>query len=353
MPPKGSGKKSRRKLTADFKKIDEEMKREEKKPKLPQSKDRKRSNGVKKSSKKDEFSSIEKSDSNSSDVKKLNRIHQAYERNIERVERVNPGFKLEKIPLKGNFRFLSQQLAAYKGSLGEDTLLTPFGKATIQFNKGKGEDTIDKRVIRPNTTKYEEIAQAIDNVLKNDKLEEFYNIVLSYLEIPADDKYANKTMSDIKDIVQNSFFDDENNFKEDSMKSDIDKAKRAAISLCAISMISESAQNRLFEGNKVFRGLFNNYLGESIDDKISRFPSSIKGGAEESRNVREMEFYLSSEWETIGEEMSASSNDDQDNLEDVSNKLKENIRNRIEKFLDAANIAQLQKMADIMGISIK
>ena len=33
--------------------------------------------------------------------------------------------------------------------------------------------------------------------------------------------------------------------------------------------------------------------------------------------------------------------------------LKENIRNRIEKFLDAANIAQLQKMADIMGISIK
>ena len=150
--------------------IDEEMKREEKKPKLPQSKDRKRSNGVKKSSKKDEFSSIEKSDSNSSDVKKLNRIHQAYERNIERVERVNPGFKLEKIPLKGNFRFLSQQLAAYKGSLGEDTLLTPFGKATIQFNKGKGEDTIDKRVIRPDPTKYEEIAQAIDNVLKNDKL---------------------------------------------------------------------------------------------------------------------------------------------------------------------------------------
>ena len=29
------------------------------------------------------------------------------------------------------------------------------------------------------------------------------------------------------------------------------------------------------------------------------------------------------------------------------------LRNRIEKFLDAANIAQLQKMADIMGISIK
>lgn len=311
---KRSGKKSRRKLTVDFKEIDKEIEHKKKKP---------------------------------------NRIHKAYDRNVKRVGRVNPGFKLEKIPLKGNFRFLSQQLAAYKGSLGKDTLPTPFGDATIQFNKGTGNGVIDKKVTYPNPTKYKDIEQAIGNVLKEEKLKEFYNIISNYLKIPADDKYANKTMSDINDIG-NNFFNEKNNFKENSKESDIDKAKCAATSLCAILMISESSQNRLFEGNKVLRGLFNNNLGESIDDKISRFPSSIAGGAEESRNVREMEFYPSSEWETIGEEMSNSSDINQeDNLEDVSNKLKENIRNRIEEFLDGADIAQLQQMADIMGISIK
>lgn len=343
---KGSGKK----LVADFNEIDKGIECEEKKPKPPQSEDGKRSNGVKKLSKQDEFSSIVKSDSSSSDVEKLNRIHKAYERNIKRVERVNPGFKLEKIPFKGNFRFLSQQLAAYKGSLGKDTLRTPFGEATIQFNEGR--NSIDKAVIGPIPTKYEDIVSAIDNVLRNDKLEEFYNIILDYLEIPADDKYANKTMSDIKDIVPNKFFDDKNNFKKDSIKKAINKAKRAAISLCAISMISESTKNRLFEGNKVFRGLFRKCQKESIDDKISRFPSSKEGGAEESRNVREMEFYPSSEWETIGKEVSESSNDEQDNLKDISDKLKENIRSRMEEFLNGADIAQLQQMADIMGISI-
>lgn len=352
MPPKRFGKKFRKKLTADFKKIDEEMKREEKKPKLPQPEDGKQPKKMAKLSSKKTIDTTNSKVSNTGGV--IDKIYNSYLRNLKRTERVNPTYSLNVIPKRGNFRYLLQQIAAYNGENGgkNDTLQTPFGKATVKYENGT-DGMLDKHIIGPIPIVYTEICTSIDAVLKNDKFPKFYEIVLNYLKTLANDDYAGKKLSDII-INKDTFFTVAENFKCDD-KSKIEKAENAATSLCAIFMVSESSRNRLFEGGKVARALFNSDTEDTVTEKIKKFPPSVKGGARCSRNVQKNGKSRSKKWDYFVDKLS-------DNSEDVSfdpEKEKENLINEIKRkinndFLKDADIAVLTSInSTIDGIGKK
>lgn len=277
----------------------------------------------------------------------INKIYNAYHRNLKRVEQVNPDFKLEKIPLKGSFRYLLQQIAAYNGTIsGEnDTLCTPFGVATVKYENGT-DGMLDKHIIDPTPTKYEEICKSIDNVLKSeDKFNKFYDIILNYLKTPADDKYAGRKLSNIT-VEENNFFKIENFKNTDEFKVKI--AKNAATSLCAIFMVSESSANRLFEGGKVSRALFGHDKQDTVSKKLNLFPPSIQGGAKVSRNVRGSEKSLGPEWYYLNDKLSDDSKDESFDSEKAKEELAEEIKSKIDDFLKAASISDLTAVKSIM-----
>lgn len=277
-----------------------------------------------------------------------NKIRDAYKRNLPRVELVNPNFSLEVIPLKGKFRYLLQQIAAYKGSLGKDTLKTPFENATIEYRRGT-ENMVDKHIIAPKPTTYTDIGRSIDKVLREDKFSKLYEIILGYLMMPANDEYAGKKLSDIN-VEKSDFFEIRENFKKDVNESEIKKAKKAATSLCAIFMVSESSRNRLFEGGKVSRELFRHNTEENVTAKLNRLPLAGKGGASKARDAAKGRS-LSLEWSKILSSMSPPSSDEPFDDEGEKDKLKSAIRAGIDAFLINANIAELQQIAIIMQIT--
>lgn len=279
----------------------------------------------------------------------VNEIHKAYARNLKRVKLVNPDFSLEKIPMKGAFRYLSQQLAAYKGQLGTDNLQTPFGTAEVEYRRGT-ERMLDKHITRPIPTKYEDIGMSIDMVVEETKFSAFYKIILDYLETPASDKYAGKKLSDIT-IANNDFFKKKDNLKSGVSEGEIDYAINAATSLCAIFMVSESSRNRLFDGGKASRALFRNNTEENVTTKLKRLPSTKKGGTLEARQVAQ-NLTSSEKWREIASSLSPKSEDESFDYEDKKNKLKEAIKANIDKFLTNSNIAQLQQIATIMQIPL-
>ena len=342
-------KKSRKKLIADFNEFDSESyKKTEskaKKRKLTKKPSKKNRSKKIKLSSEEMFGETENSALNTKIL--INKIYEAYNRNLNRIELVNPGYSLSVIPKKGNFRYLLQQIAAYNGAIGgkNDTLRTPFGVATVKYENGT-DGMLDKHIIDPAPTKYEEICKSIDNVLEGeDKFNKFYNIILNYLQIPADDKYAGKKLSDIT-VEENDFFKIEN-FKNTD-KSAVETAKNAATSLCAIFMASESSANRLFEGGKVSRALFGHDKQDTVSKKLNLFPPSIQGGAKVSRNVRGSEKSLGPEWYYLNDKLSDDSKDESFDSEKAKEELAEEIKSKIDDFLKAASISDLTAVKSIM-----